>query len=149
MSLLSTGHQAGGHKGGPGGPICCSAHSICGIFCTSLEGRLTLQSNPDGAASWEASWAQAPLPCHSPAYLLGGVRAWRSFRLASRASPGLAGSGTAAAAFATGGGAGGAAAGFFTVLSLEKRSKDSGRAGQQAERSGLPPRLVCSVGRPE
>lgn len=50
-------------------------------------------------------------------YLLGGVLAWRSLLLASRGSPGLAGSGVGAVVLGACGGAGGGA-GFFTIFSL-------------------------------
>ena len=54
------------------------------------------------------------------AYLLGGVLACRSLLLASRGSPGLAGSGAGAVVLGTCGGAGGGA-GFFTAFSLFDR----------------------------
>lgn len=54
------------------------------------------------------------------AHLLGGLLACRSLLLASRGSPGLAGSGTGAVVLGTCGGAGGGA-GFFTTFSLFDR----------------------------
>lgn len=51
------------------------------------------------------------------AHLLGGVLAWRSLLLASRGSPGLAGSGAGAVVLGACAGAGGGA-GFFTAFSL-------------------------------
>lgn len=77
--------------------------------------RLSFQPAHEEPAGWSP-------PLEGASYLLGGVLACRSFRLASLLSPGLAGSGAEGATFATGGGAGGVSS-FFTSFSLKKGNR--------------------------
>lgn len=68
-----------------------------------------------GTDTWHTD--KCPWPLRPCAHLLGGVLVCRSLLLASRGSPGLAGSGAGAVVLGACGGAGGRA-GFFTSFSL-------------------------------